>query len=60
MDIKGGCFFALKSLNDSQNFDYSTFINSVVVFRPKNFENRLKNGYFMTMGTLKTCKIGLL
>ena len=59
-------FFALKYswylcvTNDIKNICYSAFTNSVEAFRHKNFENRLKNGCFMAMGTLKTCKIGLL
>ena len=39
---------------------YSAFPNSVDTFKPKIFENSMKNDCFVVMGTLKTCKMGHL
>ena len=45
---------------DCKKKHHSAFSDSVNTFRHKKFENRLKNGCFIAMGALKTCKIGHL
>ena len=65
--LKGG-FLALKCswylcvTNDYKNMGNSALSNPVQAFRVrhKNVENRSNIGCFMSMGILKTCKIGLL